>query len=101
MSAAKILLTGGTGSFGKAFIRKIIYSNINVERLVIFSRDELKQWEMQKEFSTEKYPFLRYFIGDISSNNFSFPLGLQYIRGLWRICILNLLHTINNCCPLI
>lgn len=65
MSAAKILLTGGTGSFGKAFVRKIIYSNINVERLVILSRDELKQWEMQKEFSTEKYPFLRYFIGDI------------------------------------
>ena len=65
MSGEKILLTGGTGSFGKAFIRKIIYSNINVERLVIFSRDELKQWEMQKEFSTEKYPFLRYFIGDI------------------------------------
>ena len=65
MSGEKFLLTGGTGSFGKAFIRKIIYSNINVERLVIFSRDELKQWEMQKEFSVGKYPFLRYFIGDI------------------------------------
>ena len=65
MSGEKFLLTGGTGSFGKAFIRKIIYSNINVERLVIFSRDELKQWEMQKEFSAGKYPFLRYFIGDI------------------------------------
>ena len=65
MSGEKILLTGGTGSFGKAFIRKIISSSINLERLVIFSRDELKQWEMQKEFSTEKYRFLRYFIGDI------------------------------------
>ena len=65
MSDNSILLTGGTGSFGKAFIKKIIESNNKVQRLVIFSRDELKQWELQKVFSPEKYPFLRYFIGDI------------------------------------
>ena len=65
MSGEKILLTGGTGSFGKAFLRKIVNSSFNLERLVIFSRDELKQWEMQKEFSTQEYPFLRYFIGDV------------------------------------
>ena len=65
MTNKSILLTGGTGSFGKAFIKKIIESNHKVERLVIFSRDELKQWELQKIFSPEKYPFLRYFIGDI------------------------------------
>ena len=65
MAGESILLTGGTGSFGKAFLKKIIESKHKVERLVIFSRDELKQWELQKVFSPIKYPFLRYFIGDI------------------------------------
>ena len=49
MAYRSILLTGGTGSFGKAFIRRIINSKSKPERLVIFSRDELKQWELQKE----------------------------------------------------
>ena len=44
------LITGGTGSFGKAFVRKIIASKNKVSRLVIFSRDELKQYEMSKLF---------------------------------------------------
>ena len=61
----RILLTGGTGSFGKAFCRRILASNPNIERLVIYSRDELKQSEMAQEFSEEKYPGLRYFIGDV------------------------------------
>ena len=60
-----ILITGGTGSFGKRFLKKIIQKNKNIKRVVIFSRDEFKQFEMQKEFSPKKYKFLRYFIGDV------------------------------------
>ncbi len=61
----RILITGGTGSFGKAFVKRILNDFSEVERLVIFSRDELKQWEMSESFPVEKYPQLRYFIGDI------------------------------------
>lgn len=64
-SGSSILVTGGTGSFGKAFIRTILKRHPDVRRLVIFSRDELKQFEMQQEFSPEKYPCLRYFLGDV------------------------------------
>ena len=60
-----ILITGGTGSFGKAFIKHILKKNYKFKRNIIFSRDELKQYEMEKELSTKKYPSLRYFIGDI------------------------------------
>ena len=60
-----ILITGGTGSFGKAFISKILKTYPKIRRLIIFSRDELKQFEMAKQFSEKKYPSIRYFIGDI------------------------------------
>lgn len=60
-----ILVTGGTGSFGKAFVRKVLAQYPDVKRLVIYSRDELKQFEMSQEFSQQDYPALRYFIGDI------------------------------------
>lgn len=60
-----ILITGGTGSFGKAFVATILKRFPQVKRLVIFSRDELKQFEMAQEFSPKQYPALRYFIGDI------------------------------------
>ncbi|WP_115024791.1 UDP-N-acetylglucosamine 4,6-dehydratase (inverting) [Synechococcus sp. UW69] len=62
--AKSILITGGTGSFGKAFLKKILESKL-YERIVIYSRDELKQWELQQTFSIQKYPSLRYFLGDI------------------------------------
>lgn len=61
----KVLITGGTGSFGKAFTKTILSRWPQVKRLVIFSRDELKQYEMSQEFSSEAYPAIRYFIGDI------------------------------------
>lgn len=61
---ASIFLTGGTGSFGKAFVRHVVRT-AKPRRLVIFSRDELKQFEMAQEFPESKYPFLRYFIGDV------------------------------------
>ena len=60
-----ILITGGTGSFGKAFVRRVLHQNPNIERLVIYSRDELKQFEMEQELSTQQYKGLRYFIGDV------------------------------------
>ena len=60
-----ILVTGGTGSFGKQFVRTILDRYPEIKRLVIYSRDELKQFEMAQEFSKEKYPGIRYFIGDI------------------------------------
>ena len=60
-----ILVTGGTGSFGKAFVRTVLGKAPNIKRLVVFSRDELKQFEMQQEFNSADYPGIRYFIGDI------------------------------------
>lgn len=66
MNAGKsILITGGTGSFGKAFVRRVLQHTPDIERLVIFSRDELKQFEMAQEFPEAKYPGLRYFLGDV------------------------------------
>jgi UDP-N-acetylglucosamine 4,6-dehydratase len=60
-----ILITGGTGSFGKAFVRHLLQHYPGIRRLVVFSRDELKQFEMAQTFPTERYPALRYFIGDV------------------------------------
>tara|TARA_B100000989_G_C19482890_1_gene445995 strand:+ start:141 stop:1139 length:999 start_codon:yes stop_codon:yes gene_type:complete len=60
-----ILITGGTGSFGQAIIEFIIKNYPKYKRLVIFSRDENKQFEMQKKYPTLNYPNLRFFIGDI------------------------------------
>ena len=60
-----ILVTGGTGSFGKQFTATILAHHPEVERLVIFSRDELKQYEMAQQFPDTQYPGIRYFIGDV------------------------------------
>lgn len=60
-----ILITGGTGSFGKKFTEMILTKYPEVERLVIYSRDELKQFEMSQVFSEDKYPQIRYFLGDV------------------------------------
>ena len=69
LSGKSLLITGGTGSFGKAFIRTVLEQYPDIRRLVIYSRDELKQFEMSQEFSTAKYPALRYFIGDVRDEN--------------------------------
>ena len=60
-----ILITGGTGSFGKAFVRAVLEHCPKVKRLVVFSRDELKQFEMAQEFPESQYPALRFFLGDV------------------------------------
>jgi len=61
LDGKNVLITGGTGSFGKAFVRRIIESR-KPQRVVIYSRDELKQYEMEKEIT---HPALRFFIGDV------------------------------------
>ena len=60
-----VLVTGGTGSFGKAFVRTVLQRFPQIKRLVIFSRDELKQFEMAQLFSPREFPQLRFFIGDV------------------------------------
>ena len=60
-----IFISGGTGSFGQEFVRNIISKYKKFNRLIIFSRDEFKQYEMSKIFSPKKYPFIRYFLGDV------------------------------------
>jgi len=65
LNGKRILITGGTGSFGKAFVRRIIEEYPDTERLVIYSRDELKQFEMSQQWNTNHLRGLRYFIGDV------------------------------------
>ena len=60
-----ILITGGTGSFGKKFTEIILNRYPNVKRLVIYSRDELKQFEMGQLYPNTKFPQVRFFIGDV------------------------------------
>lgn len=59
-----ILVTGGTGSFGQRFVRTVL-EEFQPRRLIIYSRDEFKQYEMAQKFTEQKYPCLRYFIGDV------------------------------------
>jgi UDP-N-acetylglucosamine 4,6-dehydratase len=59
-----VLVTGGTGSFGKHFLKTVV-EHYRPRRLIIFSRDELKQSEMQEAWPQDRYPFLRFFIGDV------------------------------------
>jgi UDP-N-acetylglucosamine 4,6-dehydratase/5-epimerase len=63
-----VLVTGGTGSFGKQFV-KLIAQRFKPRRLIVFSRDELKQYEMAAEFPQDRFPFMRYFIGDIRNRD--------------------------------
>src|SRR5438128_2249546 len=65
LSKASILVTGGTGSFGKAFVRRTLTLYPDLKRLVIYSRDELKQFEMSQAFGETDFPAIRYFIGDV------------------------------------
>ena len=81
LSDKSILITGGTGSLGKALTKHILNTYPEVKRLVIFSRDEQKQFQMAQEFSVAKYPQIRYFIGDVRDRerlNRAFK-GIDYV----------------------
>jgi len=65
LSSKSILITGGTGSLGKALTRRIFKNAPDIKRLVVFSRDEQKQFQMAQEFPQAKYPAIRFFIGDV------------------------------------
>ena len=64
-SKSRILVTGATGSFGKAFISTVLHRIPDIQRIVIYSRDELKQWELQQLYPESEYPQLRFFLGDV------------------------------------
>ena len=61
----RVLITGGTGSFGKKFIETILAKYPEVKNIIIFYRDELKQSELRKKYPPKDYPQLRFFIGDV------------------------------------
>lgn len=65
LNGKSILITGGTGSFGKAFIKTVLRRWPNVKKLIVYSRDEQKQFQMAFEFPVAKYPSIRFFIGDV------------------------------------
>ena len=65
LSNKSVLITGGTGSFGKKFVETILRDYPHVTRIVIYSRDELKQFELKQKYPESKYPQLRFFIGDV------------------------------------
>lgn len=60
-----ILITGGTGSFGKKFLSHFLKTHPSIKKIIIFSRDELKQYELKKQYPHSEYPQLRFFIGDV------------------------------------
>ena len=65
LTGKAVLVTGGTGSFGKKFVEVVLEKYPQVRRLVVYSRDELKQFEMSQVYPLERYPQMRYFVGDV------------------------------------
>ena len=65
LNGKSVLVTGGTGSFGKKFVEMVLAQYPQVKRLIVYSRDELKQFEMSQTFPETKYDAMRYFIGDV------------------------------------
>lgn len=68
LDGKSILVTGGTGTFGRAFVKTVL-ERYNPRRIIVFSRDELKQSEMAYEFPADKFPAIRYFIGDVRDSD--------------------------------
>lgn len=65
LNGKSVLITGGTGSFGKQFIKTILERFPEVKKIIIFSRDELKQFELKQKYPRHDFPQLRFFIGDV------------------------------------
>lgn len=64
LTGKSILVTGGTGSFGRHFMR-VVLERFDPRRVIVFSRDEFKQFEMRGEISEDRFPQIRYFLGDV------------------------------------
>src|SRR3569832_1299440 len=64
LNGKSILITGGTGSFGRRFT-DFVLERFMPQKLIVFSRDELKQFEMHAQIGEDRYPNIRYFIGDV------------------------------------
>lgn len=73
-----ILITGGTGSFGKKYVKTLL-QRYKPRRLIVYSRDELKQYEMQQAFNA---PCMRYFIGDVRDRATDAPDVVDGLHGL-------------------
>lgn len=69
LNEKRILITGGTGSLGKKLVEILLKRFPDIKRLVVFSRDELKQFEMAQDYPESKYPCMRYFLGDIRDSD--------------------------------
>jgi UDP-N-acetylglucosamine 4,6-dehydratase/5-epimerase len=65
LKGKSILITGGTGSLGKALTKHILSKHPEIKKLIIFSRDEQKQFQMVQEYPSDKFPQIRFFIGDV------------------------------------
>jgi UDP-N-acetylglucosamine 4,6-dehydratase (inverting) len=65
LNGKSILITGGTGSFGQAFVKYVFENYPDVKKLAIYSRDELKQFDMSEKFNEKDYPAIRYYLGDV------------------------------------
>ncbi len=65
LSGKTVLVTGGTGSFGHKFVEVVLKANPDIKKLIVYSRDELKQFQMSQIFPKSQYPAMRYLIGDI------------------------------------
>ena len=65
LNEKSVLITGGTGSLGRGLVKEILKRWPSIRRLIVFSRDELKQHEMRQQLSTERFPSLRFFLGDV------------------------------------
>jgi len=87
-----ILITGGTGSFGKAFVKYLIKNKIGLKKIIIFSRDELKQFEMQNEFNENENKILRFFIGDVRDYE-RLRTALENVDYLINAAALKQVHT--------
>ncbi len=81
LNGKSVLITGGTGSLGKALTRRIYKEFPQVRRLVIFSRDEQKQFQMAQDFPLTKYPSIRFFIGDVRDRErlVRAMMGIDYV----------------------